>query len=75
MTFCTIFGIAPMNIGVESDSASSLPLRVEDAGTEILGFADDRGVGHAIEHARHLLGDRVEGAADHTHQYRTCQVT
>src|SRR3954447_13633370 len=25
MTFLTIFGIAPMNIGVESDSASTLP--------------------------------------------------
>ena len=25
ITFLTIFGIAPMNIGVESDSASSLP--------------------------------------------------
>ncbi len=27
ITFLTIFGIAPMNIGVESDSASSFPSR------------------------------------------------
>ena len=64
ITLLTIFGIAPMNIGVESDSASSLPSRVEDAGAEVLGLADDRRVRHAVEHARHLLGDRRERAAD-----------
>src|SRR5262245_24504345 len=38
---------------------------VEDAGAEILRLADDRGVAHPEEDARHLLGDRVKGAAEH----------
>ena len=70
ITFLTIFGIAPMNIGVESDSARLLPVAVEDAGAEVLGLADDRGVRHAVEHAGHLLRDRGERAADHAHQDR-----
>jgi hypothetical protein len=45
-------------------------LGVEDAGAEVLGLADDRGVGHAEQHARHLLGDGVEGAAEDTHRDR-----
>ena len=45
-------------------------LAVEDAGAEVLGLADDRGVGHAVEHARHLLRDRGERAADDAHQDR-----
>ena len=40
-------------------------LRVEDAGAEILGLADDRRVAHAEENTGHLLRDRVEGAAKH----------
>ena len=40
------------------------PVPVEDAGAEVLRFADDRGVGHAVEHAGHLLRDGGEGAAD-----------
>ena len=38
--------------------------RVEDARAEILRLADDRRVAHAEEHARHLLGDGVESAAE-----------
>ena len=45
-------------------------LRVEDAGAEVLGLADDRRVRHAVEDAGHLLGDRRERAADHAHQDR-----
>ena len=45
-------------------------LRVEDAGAEVLGLADDRRVGHAVEDAGHLLGDGGEGAADHAHEDR-----
>ena len=40
------------------------PVPVEDAGAEVLRFADDRGVGHAVEHAGHLLGDGGKRAAD-----------
>ena len=40
-------------------------LGVEDAGAEVLGLADDRRVAHPEEDARHLLGDRVERAAEH----------
>ena len=39
-------------------------LGVEDPGAEVLGLADDRRVAHPEEHARHLLGDRVERAAE-----------
>ena len=39
-------------------------IAVEDAGAEVFRFADDRGIGHAVEHARHLLSDGGEGAAD-----------
>ena len=45
-------------------------LAVEDARAEVLGLADDRGVRHAVEHARHLLRDRGERAADDAHQDR-----
>ena len=58
-------GSEPMCIGVESDSQSSRPCGVEDAGAEVLGLADDRRVAHPEEHAGHLLGDRVERAAEH----------
>ena len=43
-------------------------LSVEKAGAEVLGLADDRRVGHPEEDAAHLLGDRLEGPADHPHQ-------
>ncbi len=45
-------------------------LRVEDAGAEVLGLADDRRVAHAEEDARHLLRDGVEGAAEHAERDR-----
>src|SRR5919204_354802 len=45
-------------------------LGVEDAGAEVLGLADDRRVAHPEEHARHLLRDRVKGAAEHTQRDR-----
>ncbi len=45
-------------------------MAIEDAGAEVLGLADDRGVRHAVEHPRHLLRDRGEGAADDAHQDR-----
>src|SRR4051812_8868407 len=45
-------------------------LRVEDAGSEILGLADDRRIAHAEEDARHLLRDRVEGTAEHAQRDR-----
>jgi hypothetical protein len=41
-------------------------LGVEDARAEILRLPDDRGIGHAEQDARHLLGDRVEGAPEHS---------
>ena len=63
-------GSEPMCIGVESDSQSSRPSRVEDARAEVLGLADDRRVGHAEEDARHLLRDRVERAAEHAQRDR-----
>src|SRR5436190_1086245 len=50
--------------------AELAPLRVEDAGAEILGLADDRRVAHAEEDARHLLRDGVEGAAEHPQRDR-----
>src|SRR5205823_1776598 len=45
-------------------------LRVEDAGTEVLGLTDDRGVAHPEEDARHLLRDRMESAAEHAQSDR-----
>ena len=45
-------------------------LGVEDARAEVLGLADDRGVAHPEEDAGHLLGDRVEGAAEHSQRDR-----
>ena len=63
-------GSEPMCIGVESDSQSSRPCGVEDAGAEVLRLADDRGVAHPEEHAGHLLGDRVERAAEHAQRDR-----
>ena len=45
--------------------AQLAPGRVEQPAAEVLGLADDAGVGHAVEHLRHLAGDRVERPADH----------
>ena len=69
ITPLTIFGIAPMNIGVESDSGDLVALDVEEPGAEVLGLADDRRVGDPEEDRAHLLGDRLEGAADHAHEH------
>ena len=63
-------GSEPMCIGVESDSQSSRPSASKMPGAEVLGLADDRRVGHPEEHARHLLGDRVERAAEHAQRDR-----
>ena len=57
-------GSEPMCIGVESDSQSSRPSASKMPAPEILGLADDRRVRHPEEHPGHLLGDRVEGAAE-----------
>ena len=43
-------------------------LMVEDARAEVLRFADDRRVGHAVEHPCHLLGDRRKCTADHAYE-------
>ncbi len=45
-------------------------LGVEDARAEIFRLPDDRRVAHAEEHARHLLGDGVEGAAEDSERDR-----
>ena len=63
-------GSEPMCIGVESDSQSSRPLASKMPGAEVLGLADDRRVRHAEEHARHLLGDGMERAAEHPQRDR-----
>ena len=47
---------------------------VENARPEIFGLANDRGIRHAVEDARHLFGDRVEGAADDPHHNGICKV-
>ena len=45
-------------------------LVVEDPGAQVLGLADDRRVRHPEEHARHLLRDGVERAAEHAQRDR-----
>ena len=47
---------------------------IEDAGAEIFGFADDRRIGHAVEHARHLLSDGGKRAADDALHDRRCEI-
>src|SRR5262249_11396378 len=50
--------------------AELTPLGVEDAGAEVLRLADDRRVAHPEQDAGHLLGDRVEGPAEHAERDR-----
>src|SRR5262249_60547107 len=45
-------------------------LRVEDPRAQILRLPDDRRVTHPKQHTRHLLGDGVEGAAQHPERDR-----
>src|SRR3954447_10657214 len=40
-------------------------LVVAQRAAEVLGLADDRGVGHARQAEAHLVGDRAQLAADH----------
>ena len=44
--------------------AQSVVVAVEQTRAKILALTNDRGIRHAVEHVAHLLGDRVEGAAD-----------
>ena len=44
--------------------AERIVVPVEQTRAEVLALADDRGIGHAVEHVAHLLGDRVQRAAD-----------
>lgn len=45
--------------------AQRVEVHVEQAGTEILRFANDRGEGHAVENMRHLFCNGFERATDH----------
>ena len=50
--------------------AKLVAVHIEDATAQILGFANDAGIRHAVEDVRHLLGDCVEGTTDNPQGYR-----
>ena len=44
--------------------AERIAISIEEASTEILGFANDRGIRHAVQHMAHFLGDGMKRTAD-----------